>query len=187
MIEYNDKVYARVSEILSCFSNFDHIDPKVLKNKQRIGTSVHKAIEDDIAGEFPCPDSDGRGYYASYTAWRGLMGPKFVKSEERFYCHDKMITGQIDALIHYGWNFQIPIMVDFKTSAQESKEVWPMQAHLYAYLLAVNGISVQPRYLFIKLDKYGKPPEIFEYTWSKNTHIRCMNAIDEFWKKEPNE
>lgn len=184
MIEYKGKMYARVSNILNRFSDFSHIPPEVLQRKQDIGTSVHKAIEDDINGEFPCPVHGGRGYYHSYEAWKKQMNPKIVRSEERFYCNEKMITGQIDALIHYPGNYQIPMMVDFKTSAQESKETWPMQAHLYAYLLAVNGILVHPKYLFMKLDKNGELPQVFEYLWSQNTHAKCMNAVDDFWKKE---
>lgn len=186
MIEFNEKKYARVSEVLSCFSDFSHIDPKVLANKQRIGTSVHKAIEDDIGGGFPTPDNDAYGYYESYEKWKMTAFPRFIKSEERYFCHEKLLTGQIDALIHYGYAFQVPVMIDFKTSAQEDKVTWPMQAHLYAYLLAVNGISVQPRYLFIKLNKKGGLPDVYEYAWSQNTHIKCMDAIDDFWKKNHN-
>ncbi len=180
MIVHNEKRYARVSEVLSCFSDFSHIDPEVLQNKANIGTKVHKAIEDDIGDVFPTLDARTIGYFESYKAWKQETSPKFDKSEQRFYCHEKMITGQIDSLVHYGWSFQVPVMVDFKTSVQESKVVWPMQAHLYAYLLAVNGISVQPRYLFIKLNKFGKLPEVFEYFWDPNIHAKCM---DEFWKK----
>lgn len=182
MIEYQGKQFARVSEILRQFSDFSQIDPAVLANKCRIGTNVHEAIADDIEQRFPCPDADAMGYFNSFSAWNDQLKPVFLQSEQRYYDHEKMITGQIDALIRLrGWN--LPVLVDFKTSAQESKETWPMQAHLYNFLLKANGIAVNPTYLFVKLNKMGRLPEVFEYAWDQNIHAKCMNAIDHFWSE----
>jgi hypothetical protein len=182
MIEHNGKLFARVTDILRPFNDFSKIDQKVLENKARIGTSVHEAIAHDIDGTFPCPDSDALGYFESYIKWKAALTPTFSISERRFFCKEKMITGQIDCLINISASIKLPQLVDFKTSAQESKVVWPMQAHLYHYLLSVNGMLAHPKFLFVKLDKHGNLPEVFEYTWSQNTHAKCMNAIDDFWK-----
>lgn len=184
MIEYKGQIYARVSDILRPFNDFNHIDPDVLANKCQIGTSVHQAIADDIEGEFPCPLKDGIGYFESYESWKFQINPTFLKSEVRYFDENKMISGQIDALIDLPNKSMLPTLVDFKTSAQESREVWPMQAHLYGYLLSQNGILVAPRYLFVRLNKYGDLPDVFEYSYSANTYTRCMNAIDDFWKKK---
>lgn len=59
MIDFEGKKYARVSDILSPLKDFSQIDPDVLDKKIKLGTSVHDAIADDIAGDFP--DSDGKG------------------------------------------------------------------------------------------------------------------------------
>lgn len=182
MIVHEGKNYARVSDILRPFNNFGHIDPSVLENKARIGTSAHQAIADDIAGEFPCPDKDSMGYFKSYEMWRDKVHPTFLQSEKRYFDGYRMITGQIDALITFSEINFFPVLVDFKTSSVESKEVWPMQAHLYALLLATNQIQVSPKYLFIKLDKHGSLPAVYEYSWDRNIHAKCMDAIDSFWQ-----
>ena len=186
MIEYNGKIYARVTDILRPFNDFSQIDPQVLANKGRLGTSVHEAIADDINGEFPSIEKAAMGYFESYESWRFQINPTFLKSEIRYFDDAKMITGQIDALIDLPNRSMLPTLVDFKTSAQESKEVWPMQAHLYGYILSQNGILVAPRYLFIRLNKYGELPDVFEYTYSQNTYARCMSAVTDFWEKTKN-
>lgn len=181
MIEHKGRQYARVTEVLSPFSDFSHIDPEVLANKCAIGTAVHQAIADDIEGEFPSPGPKGLGYYQSYEAWRKHLSVNFVASEARYYDEDLMISGQIDALAMMGWVQDLPVLVDFKTSAQESKEVWPMQAHLYAHLLAKNGVKVRPRYVFVKLDKEGAFPMVYSYNFDPNVHARCLGAIEKYW------
>lgn len=184
MIEHSGKTYARVSDIIRPFSNFGHINPDVLANKARIGTEVHQAIADDINEEFCVVDQDSCGYFYSYCKWRGTLNPKFLASEQRYFCDKKMLTGQIDTLINLPNEMDLPTLVDFKTSAQESKETWEMQAHLYNYLLESNGIKVAPRYLFVKLNKMGSLPQVFSYTWNSNTHAKCMKAIEDFWKSD---
>jgi hypothetical protein len=183
MLVHEGKEYARVSDILRSFCNFDHIDPGVLANKARIGTEVHQAIADDIAGGFPLLSDDCQGYYESYCKWVKQVCPVYERSEERYFNDEYMITGQIDAVINgEGLSLALlPTLVDFKTSAQESKQTWPMQAHLYNYLLATNGVCVGPKYLFIKLSKDGSLPQVFEYLWCHNTHIKCIMAINSFW------
>lgn len=182
MILHNGKQYARVSEILRPFNNFGHIDQEVLENKARIGVSAHEAICHDISEEFPCPSKPALGYFNSYLEWKKHLNPIFLKSEERFFDDEMMISGQIDALIKFSPKDTVPTLVDFKTSVQESKIVWPMQAHLYAYLLHKNNIPIQPRFLFVKLNKYGDLAEGFSYLFDPNIHARCMNAIEDFWE-----
>ena len=175
------KKYARVTDVIRPFSKLEHIDPDTLANKCRIGTNVHKAIEDDIRETFPMLDGDCVGYFKSYVKWKGCVNPTFVDSEKRYFCHDKMITGQIDGLVRFPHATSL-VLVDFKTSAQECKETWNMQAHLYGYLLGVNGVITSPRFLFIKLSKRGDFPKVFDYKYCENTHRKCMDAVDQFWQ-----
>ena len=181
MIEHNGKMYARVSEILRPHTDFSHIDPEVLANKARIGTETHKAIEEDIKGIFPSPPPECQGYFDSFSKWKERLSPSFEPSETRFFCHEKMICGQIDTLVKFPGENDL-VLVDFKTSASESPKVWPMQAHLYHYLLMQNSIKVAFRYLFVKLDKYGQIPMVFQYGFSPSVRMDCMKAIDHFWK-----
>ena len=193
MIEHNGKMYARVSDILKPFTGYDNWSEEMLAKRDKkaiLGTGVHKAISDDIEGHFPIPPNGGNGYYKSFCKWREQIKPIFIQNEKRYFCDKLMITGQIDSLIGLSHNTinpntiqLLPILIDYKTSVAENKVTCPMQAHLYNYLLAENGIIVSPRYLFLKLDRNGNDPQLFEYRWNANTNAKCLNAVDKFWDK----
>ncbi len=182
MLIHNGKTYARVSDIIKPFGNFSGIDENVLKRKAAIGTKVHDAIADDIKGDFPVTSPETIGYFESFEKWRTALAPVFVESEMRYYDDTKMLTGCIDCLVKLHGEKEA-VLVDFKTSVQESPITWPMQAHLYHHLLAGAGKPIAGRYLFIKLDKTGKLPTVFTYKFDLNTLRKCMQAIDDFWKK----
>lgn len=180
MIIHEGKEYARVSDILKPFSNFSHIDPMVLQRKCDIGTHVHEAINADINEDFPILWGHALLYFKSYETWKHHTSPKFLKSEQRYFCDKKMITGCIDALITLDGS-ELPILLDFKTSAAESPS-WILQGHLYHYLLRSSGQQISPRIFFLKLSRNGDLPTLFEYTYSKNIMAKCNEAIDSFWE-----
>ena len=183
MFECDGKMYARVSDVIRPFCSFGHIDPVVLANKARIGTEVHKLIADDLNGEFVIPSDETRGYFNSYLKWKKDIKPKFLQWENRFYCQDKMLTGQIDAIIKMPDEL-IPVLMDFKTSVQESPVSWNMQGHLYRYLLLKNKVDVGDRFLFLRLNKDGLDPKVHAYKLDSYIHQKCMTAIEDFWKTE---
>jgi hypothetical protein len=180
MIEHEGKRYARVSDILKPFSNFSHINEEVLRKKCEVGTHVHEAIKSDVQEEFPLIWGEAACYFKSYEGWKQAICPIFLKSEERYFDDKKMITGCIDALITLEGH-EMPILVDFKTSATESP-AWILQGHLYHYLLRANGQDVSPRIFFLKLRRDGDFPILFEYKYSKNIMAKCNKAIDMYWK-----
>ena len=180
MIEHNGKMYARVSDIICPFTDFSGIDPLVLANKARIGTEVHKAINDEINDDFPMMAKDCEGYFNSYLGWRKVCKPIFHRTEERFYCDELRITGQIDALIEL--TDMGNLLLDFKTSVKENPVTWPMQAHLYKYLLAENGIEVDSA-LFLKLNRWGAIPDSSFYAYDQAVMDKCFEAVESFWRK----
>ncbi len=180
MIEHEGKLYARVSDILKPFSNFSHIDPDVLKKKCNLGTHVHEAINSDIHEEFPLLWGEATGYFKSYEGWKAAINPIFLQSEQRYFDDKKMITGCIDGLIQLVGH-ELPILVDFKTSAAESP-AWILQGHLYHYLLRSEGRIASNRIFFLQLKRNGDLPILFEYKYSKNIMAKCNKAIDSFWK-----
>jgi len=181
MLEHNGKVYARVSDIIKPFCTFGAIDKDVLERKASLGTSVHKLIQQEIDGELPIAGFQERAYFKSFELWRAAIKPVFVMTEKRIYCDHKMLTGCIDALIKLEGKDE-SILVDWKTSAAESPITWPMQAHLYHYLLTGQGIPVSDRFLFVKLDRFGGLPKVFQYRFDNRVFARCLQAIDDFWK-----
>lgn len=182
MIEHNGKMYARVSEVLTSFSDYSHIDPKVLANKARIGTEVHQAISDCLNDEFPILGKDCKGYFESFLCWKDSFRQIFHRSEERFFDDELMICGQIDALCLYP-EFKMPCLVDFKTSVRENYEVWQMQAHLYIYLLEKNGVGNEGFAQFVKLNRYGNKPDVFTYPYLQSVMDKCIESVKIFWDK----
>lgn len=184
MLEYKGKKYARVSEILSPFTDFSGIAEEVLNRKAALGSRIHEAINQEIEGYMPIVDLNELGYFKSFNKWRKAIQPTFLETEKRYYCDKKMISGCLDALITIEGEKEA-VLVDFKTSAQESPIVWPMQAHLYHYLLTEAGKILAPRFLFIKLDRYGDLPRVFQYKFDPNLRVKCLQAVDDFWRKLP--
>lgn len=182
MIEHNGKLYARVSDIICPFAGYGNVDPLVLANKARIGTEVHKAINDEINDEFPIMAKDCEGYFNSYVKWKETVKPKFLRTEERFFCDKLRVTGQIDALITIPDHIDNPFLLDFKTSVKANPVTWPMQAHLYKYLLGENGVDVNTA-LFIKLNRWGGIAEETFYPYDQAVMDKCFEAVNSFWRK----
>jgi hypothetical protein len=179
----NRSQYVRVSEVLSCLQNFSHIPEKILHAKQLLGSNVHAAINDSILGEFPIVDIRELGYFQSFEKWRDIANPVFVASEERYYDDLKMLTGQIDALIKFHQEEEC-ILIDFKTSVQESP-IWRLQGHLYYHLLCQNfSCRISKRILFVKLDRHGDIPKIHEYKIDSTTLKYCLSLVDSYWKQK---
>ena len=186
MLTYNGKEYARVSEILQPFVDFGSIEKDVLERKAALGTRVHHAIEQEIKGELPIVGFQEKGYFKSFELWRAALKPIFLETEQRIYCDQKMITGCVDALVKLQGE-EKAVLIDWKTSAAESPIVWPMQAHLYNYLLAQSGRDLARRFLFIKLDRYGNLPKVFQYKFDPSLMGRCLQAIDSYWEQKKTE
>lgn len=179
-IWHEGKWYARVSSIVG--GDYSHIDPQVLKNKQDIGTLVHKAIDDSINGELP----DMRiiphlGYYNSYRQWKLRTSPEFIQTEKRYLDNELMISGAIDCLAMMPYE-KVPTIIDWKTSVSEA-ESWRLQGHLYHYLVSQDGMPISNRVLFLKLDKSGSSPVVFEYPIENSIMLYCKSLAKKFWAK----
>jgi hypothetical protein len=167
--------YTRVSTILQQWDTYGHIDQDVLQNKCRIGTNVHEAIAGHGSGIYTPLDCVEEGYFASYLKWAEAVKPTYIQSEQRYYCDDMHITGQIDAIIKMPGD-ERPMLLDYKTSAAESPKMWPLQACYYYYLCVHNGLELSPRLLFLQLQRNGDVAKIYEYTYSQRLWQVCVAA-----------
>ena len=183
LIEFEGKFYARVSSIVHQYVDFSHVPKDVLERKAALGTRVHDIIHETIEGNFPIAVGKEIGYVQSFEKWRAELNPVFVESEVRHYNEERKLTGSIDALIQLEGDDKC-IIVDFKTSAQESPITWQIQGHLYHYILNSEGKNLEPVVCFIKLDKHGKLPTVFQYKINSTIMQRCFESIDQFWKNQ---
>lgn len=171
--------YTRISEILSHLNTYADINPQVLNRKAKIGTEVHESIN-AFLNDIHLPVSDqAEGYFQSWKFWNELASPTFCFSEERFYDDSLMITGCVDGIITFPYSKSMHV-IDYKTSASENQITWPLQATFYHYLASKAGLSVSEKIMFVKLDKSGKSPKIFEYTYTPNLFKKCMEALESF-------
>lgn len=188
--------HIRVSEILAQFRDFSKIHPKVLSEKCAIGTEVHGNIHQYKTGGFTMFDTypvrnpmtseilrwedRGEGYFKSYLEWDKKVNPSFGIMEKRFYDDNLMLTGQIDGLICD----EKPVLVDFKCSYKSDLEIWSMQAHYYKHLLEHNGIPVSNKFLWLRLKKDGKMPEVLEIEFDEKIMDRCIDEAILFYEKK---
>lgn len=179
----NREEYVRVSTVLSSLQDFSHIPVDVLSAKADLGSSVHASIEDFLHGEFPIVTGREIGYFNSFCKWYEVMCPNVIHAERRYWDDLKSLTGQIDVIVKLKGHDE-SILVDWKTSAQESSLVWPLQAHLYFYLLKQNFISVAPYFFFIRLHPRGLLPYVHRYEFSEKTLSYVLHLVDSYWKKK---
>ena len=120
----------------------------------------------------------------SFLLWYRKESPLIEHSEMRMYEDALQITGCIDALIKLPGQEGLTL-VDWKTSANADKEVWPQQAQYYMYLLQKNGFKDINRALFVKLDKEGNMPKVHEYTWDDELLLDCFAAKRTYLRMKP--
>lgn len=170
--------YTRVSEIISLFSDFSHIEPHVLANKARIGTNVHKAINEHIElGINLSPLNDRESlYFQSWKGWYENQDGRVNHMETRLYDDARMITGCIDGI----WVNTGACLIDWKTSANENPLTWPLQAALYIELIRLNkeqfDFPIFDTAFFLKLDRYGKKAQMCSYPLT-SFHFDVANAL----------
>lgn len=190
--------HVRVSEILAQFKDFSSIDPRVLNTKANIGTEVHHNIHMHTKGLIPVYDSwptfnyhtseitgwddRGEGYFRSYLKYEEAVNPFYLSMEQRFYCDDLMITGQVDA-IQLNDDDQA-FIIDFKCSYSVDLEMWSMQAHYYKYLTEKFGIHTADYFKFIQLKKDGSKPKIVEIKFDEEVMQRCIDEAILYWERK---
>ena len=183
--------YIRVSEILSIVPSIisekpttfgyplHNIDQTVLSNKADIGSSVHAAIDHQAKGDFfPLKESE-QGYYNSYLQWAKFVELKPIETELRLYEEGMKITGGIDMLaILKGspkWR-----LIDFKCTVSEDAKKWSLQAALYSMIIAQNDMGIMLDALFVKLDKNGEMPEVYEYKITNELQVAALSFYNAY-------
>jgi hypothetical protein len=169
--------YTRVTEILSQWDRFGHIDQGVLKRKAMLGTKVHEAIANYYDGIPTKLEDKAEAYFQSFLKWDASKYMKIEETEKRYYCDEMKITGAIDALL-MDERSKFLYLVDFKTSAVASPDIWRLQAAFYHYLVGKEKQYLDEKVFFVQLDKFGKEPKVFQFFCTKDIWDICLAA----WK-----
>lgn len=157
---YQGKQYHRVTEILSSLTKYKEIPDFVLTKAKERGETLHKVIECDLNDLGMYYDVKYQKYIDSYKKFN--MPGKAVLVEHRFYNEDYMITGKCDC-IAYDEEMKEYILLDWKFTYQEGK-TWELQAAAYGWLAQQQGYDIK-RIMFVRLDKKGGEPEVFNYEY----------------------
>ncbi len=149
--------FDRVTDILAQFSGLNKIDAEILKNAAKRGSLVHDAADCIIAGlPFDDEAEEHIGYLESFKMW--MEDKNFLDKPGRFFDEELLITGECDGI--YEKDGQITLF-DLKTPIREGS-TWKLQGSAYAYLAKKRGYKID-KVEFVKLDKKGANPRIYEY------------------------
>lgn len=150
--------YTRISDILSVILDFSYIDPTILEAKKNIGTSVHAVIEaylnDPTFDPYLLTEREKK-YFDSFLRWKNDHNIYPVFTEQRLYCEEYRITGQIDLIAKVNNKLSL---IDFKTTSSIHTKIWALQGAFYYYLVRKEGVKIEDSVTFINL-KENKPPK----------------------------
>ena len=125
----------RVTDIIKPFSNFRHVQEKVLLRASERGTAVHSLCASIAQGEWVIDSlihEELKGYVDSFRQWHAKIPKKYIIIEQRFRSEKMGYTGQVDFVIESADGN--PFLVDIKTSASHQK-TYPIQMAAYTKLL----------------------------------------------------
>ena len=148
--------YIRVSDILSIFQAYAHVDRKRLKKAQDTGTIVHKAIECFYEDEFSPIPKAVLGYFESFLKWNDKVRPTPLILEKRYYDDELLVTGRVDMIADINGE---KVLVDFKTGSWEHRDIWNLQADFYKWLSSEDYIVKKDD---LNMEEYG-PQENYRH------------------------
>ena len=170
--------YTRVTEILYPYSGLQSIPPAILANAANRGTKVHNICESIMKGLGDWGvDEETKPYVDSFNKWWSL-GHKVLSIEQRFFCSELMITGQVDMIVE---TENGAVILDLKTSSKPSK-TWPLQGSAYAYMAKQAGYDIKGIH-FLHLSKTGGDPHLYVYDDNFELFKKCLDIYKHFFEK----
>lgn len=180
MLEYKNKKYARVTDILGSYHVYKDILPDVLERKAKLGQNVHQAIDDYLQGKIPMLNKKEQPYFTSFRLWKEALKPDYIHREKRLYDNELRITGQVDAaMMIQGEKF--PMIVDYKC-VDKKMITWRYQGHFYHLLATRNGYRTGNRFMFVFLQKDGSIAKTLSFITHDIITENCIQMARKFWK-----
>jgi hypothetical protein len=145
-----------VTTVLSIFSDFSRIDPRVLQVAAERGTRVHQACaaiaQGLFVGEIP---EDLQGYVASFRRWFETVETVELV-EQRLQDAVFQYHGTPDMVVRLRGD-QAPRLIDLKTPYSKGK-LWASQIAAYNRLFTVSTGQECEHSGTLRLRRDGRPP-----------------------------
>jgi hypothetical protein len=145
-----------VTTVLSIFSDFSRIDPRVLQVAAERGTRVHQACaaiaQGLFVGEIP---EDLQGYVASFQTWFDRVD-EVILVEQRLQDPVFMYHGQPDMVVRLRGD-SAPRLIDLKTPYSRGR-LWDSQISAYCRLFTVATGQECQHSGTLRLRRDGRPP-----------------------------
>jgi hypothetical protein len=169
--------YLRVTDVLKPYSNFDHIDPKILAKAADRGSRAHRFCELYALNLLLCePDDDCKNYLESFKEWFDTSVTKLLMNEKRINSEKYRLSGKFDMLVILKGDTKATIL-DLKTPAQTVPE-WQLQTAAYRMLVQDELCVEVDRRVILKLPKEGGKAKTVEYTEHDKDEKRYLNALE---------
>lgn len=177
--------YVRVSEVVGQWNDYGNIPKHILESAAIRGSYVHSAIKMHINEDCTLPlNPEYEPYYQSYLRFRDSTNLEIIQSEKRYYSDVLGLTGEIDAIVVTPWSTQ-PMILDWKTSLNESPANWRLQGGLYRIIAEENGITnLSTNIMFIKLDKFGDSPSLHMYEYDEDLEDFCYSSVVTYFARK---
>jgi len=169
-----------VTEILSPWTNFNHVHPEVLEKACLRGSITHSYIEKIIKKELDSEmvlmmiQEDYRGYVESFLKWYELVG-EIIFCEDELICRTNRFKGHPD-LVCRSRNGKL-WLIDFKTARAHSKS-WKLQLRAYSYLVEVTLDESPDIVATLRLDTDGKHPKLDQYKQNYSDLAIFLSALN---------
>jgi hypothetical protein len=183
MLEYKNKKYARVTDILGSHYVYKDILDDVLEKKAKLGQNVHQAIDDYLQGKIPMLKKKEQPYFTSFRLWKEALNPQYIHREKRLYDDELRITGQIDAAIMIPGE-KLPMIVDYKC-VPKKMITWRYQGHFYHLLATRNKYRIGNRFMFVFLKADGSMAHTTSFITHDIITENCIQMAKKFWKDIP--
>ena len=173
MAYFKKSAYPSVTEALSPYTGFAHVNEYVLLAASDRGVAVHAHCAAYAKGVFaPSPEKDLEGYVASFKWWFDAYVDDVLLVEEEMEDHGLQYCGHPDLIVRSSALGGV-VLPDLKTPATLNKKLWGAQLSAYDNLARVVKI-IPDRIGSLRLKKDGSPPIFDDFTEARVSYFAAF-------------
>lgn len=173
----NTQKIFRVTEVLSPYVDFSHIEPKVLAHAADRGTRVHRYCEAYALNLFLGDvDDDCKNYFDAYREWFDAMVKEVIHVEIPIESSAfRLKTHGVDLIAILKGDTK-PSIIDLKTP-EANQDSWALQTAAYSILTQTELGIIPHRRMCLKLPKQPGAAKVSEYTEHARDEDLFLSAL----------